>query len=333
MKLIKNAGIIFLMLLLLTGCIKDRNKDTEPELILRYADNQPDYYPTAQAAEYFASLVKEKTDGRIEIEVFANGELGDEQSTLEQIRFGGIDFSRFSLGSLSALYPVYSVLQLPFLYRDEEHMWKVLDSELGDALLKASEEKDLYGLCWFDAGARSFYSRIPIRNTAGLAGLRIRVQESDLMSRMIELVGATPVQMAYGDVYSALKLGLIDGAENNEPSYISKEHYQVAPFVFQDEHFRVPEIMLMSQNARNRIAAVDSSYPGVISECAKEASLRERELWKKAEENAKSTMAEKGCIIYEADEAEKKKLRELMSPIYDEFSAEFGSLIESIETF
>lgn len=323
--------LLSLIILLVTNsCIKVKAPTTEPDLILRYADNQPEYYPTTQAAQYFASLVKERTNGRIEIEVFYNGVLGDEKSVFEQISFGGVDFSRFSLGTLSELFPTFSVLQLPYLYTDTEHMWRVLDGEIGTKLLNDTSKHSVWGLCWLDAGARSFYSNIPITSTEDLKGKRIRVQESELMSRMIELFGATAVQMSYDDVYSALKLGIIDGAENNGPSYISKEHYQVAPYVFLDEHFRLPEIVMMSDVAKTKIETIDPTFIDIIKECAQESSLYERQLWKRAEEKANAKMKEVECIIIKPDAEELNKLKQTMSPIYEEYDGEMKELIEQI---
>lgn len=323
--------LLSLIILLVTNsCIKVQAPTAEPDLILRYADNQPEYYPTTQAAQYFASLVKERTNGRIEIEVFYNGVLGDEKSVFKQISFGGVDFSRFSLGTLSELFPTFSILQLPYLYRDSEHMWRVLDGEIGTKLLNDTSKPSVWGLCWLDAGARSFYSNIPITNTEDLKGKTIRVQESELMSRMIELFGATAVQMSYDDVYSALKLGIIDGAENNGPSYISKEHYQVAPFVFLDEHFRLPEIVMMSDVAKTKIEKIDPTFIDIIKECAQESSLYERQLWKEAEAKADKKMKEVGCIIIKPDTEELFKLKQTMSPIYEEYEGELKELINQI---
>ncbi len=322
--------ILLCISLLLTSCVKEENKENEPLLILRYADNQPEYYPTTKAARYFAALVKERTNGKLLIEVYGNGKLGDEKSTLAQISFGGIDFSRFSLGTLTDDYPELSVLQLPYLYNDTQHMWRVLDSEIGNSLLEVFPIDSMVGLCWLDAGARSFYSTMQISSPDDLKNLNIRVQESDLISQMIALLGANATQIAYENVYSALKQNLIDGAENNLPSYLSMQHYQVAKYMYLDEHFRIPEVVVMSAEAKKKVEALDSSYMEIIKECAKAASLYEREQWQIAENEALETLMETGCIITHPSLEDKQRMRALMYPIYDLYTGEDKAIIDEI---
>lgn len=210
------------------GCSKTEEYNG-PELILRYAENQPEDYPTTQAALAFADLVAERTEGRVKVVVYSGGELGAEQSVIEQMQYGGIDFARVSLSQLAEYLPALSVLQLPFLYTDAPQMWRVLDGEIGDEFLSGLGAMDLVGLSWFDAGVRSFYTREKVETLADLAGLTLRVQESDMMSEMILDLGAEPAQVVYSRVYAALHNAEIDGAENNWPSYEAMGHYEVAP--------------------------------------------------------------------------------------------------------
>ena len=230
------------------GCSKTEEY-TGPELILRYAENQPEDYPTTQAALAFADLVAERTEGRVKVVVYSGGELGAEQSVIEQMQYGGIDFARVSLSQLAEYLPALSVLLLPFLYTDAPQMWRVLDGEIGDEFLSGLGAMDLVGLSWFDAGVRSFYTREKVETLADLAGLTLRVQESDMMSEMILDLGAKPAQVVYSRVYAALHNAEIDGAENNWPSYEAMGHYEVAPYFLKDEHTRVPELQLASEAA------------------------------------------------------------------------------------
>ena len=189
------------------------------ELILRYAENQPKDYPTTQAALAFADLVAQRTDGRVKVLVYSGGELGAEQSVIQQMQFGGIDFSRVSLSQLAEYEPALSVFAAAVsLYRADQ-MWRVLDGTIGDEFLSTLESLELTGLSWFDAGVRSIYTRQKVTGLADLQGLTIRVQESDMMSEMITDLGAKPVKVVYSKVYAALHNGEIDGAENNWPSY------------------------------------------------------------------------------------------------------------------
>lgn len=320
------------LLLLLMGCSRSMAKNEGPVLILRYADNQPMDYPTTTSARYFAAMVSDRTEGKIQIRVFGGGELGEELEVLDQVAYGGIDFSRFSLGTLSMFQPQTKVLQLPYLYRDSAHMWRVLDGPIGEAFLASMQRYGAVGLCWFDAGVRSFYTTEPVGRLEDLQGKVIRVQESELMSETIRLLGARSVQIPYGSVYSALQTHKIDGAENNIPSYQFTGHYEAAPYLFLDEHFRLPEVVLMSFAAKGKIASVDPSYVEVIMQCAKEASLYERELWRKAEQECEEKLKASGCIITYPDQAEISRWRNAMRGIYDQFAGEDAETIRQIQS-
>ena len=313
-----------------SGCGHQPVQD-EPgaELILRYAENQPEDYPTTQAALAFADLVAQRTDGRVKVLVYSGGELGAEQSVIQQMQFGGIDFSRVSLSQLAEYEPALSVLQLPYLYTDANQMWRVLDGSIGDEFLSMLDSLELTGLSWFDAGVRSFYTRQKVTGLADLQGLTIRVQESDMMSEMITDLGAKPVQVVYSKVYAALHNGEIDGAENNWPSYEAMGHYEVAPYFLKDEHTRVPEIQMASPAVMDKLAALDERYPEVIRLCARESARVERELWAQQEAESEQNMRAAGIDVTEPDEEEKAKFRAAVQPMYDEFSSQ-GELIARI---
>ena len=211
--------LLLTSLLLLTGCTS-KPEEPVPEFVLTYAENQPEGYPTVLAAQRFAELVEELTGGRVIIQVKHSGEFGSESEVLEQMAFGGIDFARVSLAELSDEIPSLNVLQLPFLYRDAEHMWRILDGEIGTEFLTVFEEAGLVGLSWYDAGARCFYTDVsPIRSPADMGGLTVRVQDSQMVMDMVKLLGAEPVTFHYGDVSYAFEMGKIDAAENNWPAY------------------------------------------------------------------------------------------------------------------
>ncbi len=331
-ELLSAAAVMALMSV--TGCSFPRKNDNtvenKPELILRYAENQPEDYPTTQAALVFAQKVEEKTNGRVKIAVYSGGELGAEQSVIQQMQFGGIDFSRVSLSQLAEYMPSLSVLQLPFLYQDAAQMWRVLDGAVGDEFLASLDTVDLTGLSWFDAGVRSFYTREKVSSLAELQGLTLRVQESDMMSEMVKDLGADPVQVVYSQVYAALHNGEIDGAENNWPSYEAMGHYEVAPYFLKDEHTRVPEILLASVSAMEKLAKMDSSFPGIIRSCARESALLERTLWAAREQESEQNMLEKGITVTELSPEEKQKFKDAVQPLYEMFE-EQKKLIERIQ--
>ena len=310
------------------GCSKTEEY-TGPELILRYAENQPEDYPTTQAALAFADLVAERTEGRVKVVVYSGGELGAEQSVIEQMQYGGIDFARVSLSQLAEYQPALSVLQLPFLYTDAPQMWRVLDGEIGDEFLSGLGAMDLVGLSWFDAGVRSFYTREKVETLADLAGLTLRVQESDMMSEMILDLGAKPAQVVYSRVYAALHNAEIDGAENNWSSYEAMGHYEVAPYFLKDEHTRVPELQLASEAAMEKLAELDERFPDIIRACGKESALAERRLWAEREASAEKHMREWGVEVTTLSAAEKARFRAAVEPVYAAFE-EQSRLIQRI---
>lgn len=320
---------LLVVMLLLVSCSKKEAEESKPLLVLRYGDNQPEYYPTTRAARYFSQIVEEKSGGRIEIEVYGDGKLGSENEVFRMLEYGGVDFMRLSIGTLSAFYPEFEILQLPYLFSSSDHMWRVLDGEVGEYFLSLLNG-DSIGLSWFDAGARSIYTRDQIETLSDLKGKIIRTQENDQMEAIFSLFGAETIQIPYGSVYSELMKRTIDGAENNFPSYIYTGHSDVAKFVFLDEHMRLPEIMIMSRKAMEEISAIDSDLIYIIYEAAMEASLYERQLWKEEEEKAKRDAIKNSCIITYPTEEELAKWKEAVSPIYDELSPEAAEMVERI---
>ncbi|MDO4438029.1 MAG: TRAP transporter substrate-binding protein [Eubacteriales bacterium] len=333
----KKKTIIYSFLFLAIGCFltacfadyKEKKQDeVVPEYVFTYADNQTEDYPTVQAAIYFAELVEERTKGRIQIDINANAVLGDESSVMEQMKFGGIDFARLSLTVLAEEEERLNVLQLPYIYRDAEHMWKVLDGSTGDKFLEITETTGLVGLSWYDAGARSFYtSKKPIRTAEDIKGLRIRVIDSKLMIDMVNALGAVAVPLLYDEVYSGMQTGVLDGAENNFPSYESMKHYEVAGYYTLDEHTRVPEVQAVSAVTWNKLSESDRK---IIRSCAEESALYERELWKKYNEESLDKLKANGAEIIELPQSEIDKFRKAVLPLYEKYCSEYMDLVDEI---
>lgn len=327
----KTVIILLCGAVLLTACSSFKKEKTEavvPEFVLTYAENQAEDYPTTQGAYKFAELVNQRTDGKIEIQVNAGGTLGDERSVIEQLQFGGVDFARVSLSPLAEFVPKLNVLQMPYLYTGPEHMWRVLEGKIGDDFMNSFGGSDLIPLSWYDAGARNFYNSVrPIEKLEDIQGMNIRVQESELMVDTIEALGASPVPMAYGDVYSGLQTGKIDGAENNWPSYESTRHYEVARYYTIDEHTRVPEMQLVAQATWDKLSP---EYQNIIRECAQESAKYERQLWQDREKISEQKVREAGCVITELSAGEKERFQEAVLPMYELYCADYMDIIDQI---
>lgn len=323
--------LLILLLVLFPSCSKTDSVEQKPDFILRYADNQTADFPTSKAAEMFSDLVYEKTEGKIKILVYPDAKLGNENEVLEQVLIGGIDFSRFSLGTFADYVKIFEVLELPFLYRDSDHMWRVLDGEIGDDFIKRTQNSGVVGLSWFDAGARNFYTIKKVNSLSELKGLEIRVQESDFMSAIISALGATAIQIPYSDVYSSLKTWKIDGAENNYPSFVSMGHSEVAKYMLLDGHVRIPELQVMSSITYEKLYKANPEYIDIIYECAKKSALYERELWKKAEEDALVKMKENGVELTPISDEEREFFKNKISSLYENRSQEEKEIIKAIQ--
>lgn len=323
----KRLCILLALLLLLTGCAGGE-RERVPEFVLTYAENQPAGYPTVLGAQRFADLVRERTGGKVVIQVKCGGEFGSEAEVLEQMAFGGVDFARVSLAELSDEIPKLNVLQLPFLYEDADHMWRILDGQIGQDFLGIFGECGLVGLSWYDAGARCFYTDTrPIRRASDLQGMIVRVQGSRMVADMVTLLGAEPLTLDYEDVYYAFEMDKIDAAENNWPAYETRDHWQVARYFTADEHSRVPEIQLASGQVW---AELPEEYRQVIAECARESALYQRELWQVQEEKSRTEVLNQGCREVKLSKSAKNEFRTLLQPLYEQYCADYMDLVEQI---
>ena len=298
--------------------------------VYRLADNQPDGYPTVLGDLAFAKYIEEKTNGAIRIEVYNNSVLGQERETIEQTQTGDIHFIRVGTNPLTSINPLMAALSMPFLYRDREHMFKVLDGPIGQELMESLQRQNLLGLCWFDAGFRSFYNSVrEIKTPADMAGLKIRVQESPLMMDMVRYLGASPTPMAYGEVYTGIQNGVIDGAENNWPSYITSGHFEVAKYFTVNQHMAAPEMILVNTGVWNSLSA---SEKRIVREAAAEGARVERAAWLDAEKRYEAQARAAGCTITELTAAQHQAFVDALTPLYDQAAyASYRELIERIK--
>lgn len=281
--------------------------------VLRSSDTHPDGYPTIEAVRFMGQLIEERTDGRLGVEVFHSAQLGEEKDTIEQTQFGVIDMNRVSLGAFNNLIEETKVVSLPYIFRSVEHMHAVVDSEIGQEILDAFEEHGLIGLAFYDSGARNFYnSERPITSIADMEGMKFRVIQSDVFVDMMGVLGANATPMPYGEVYSAIQTGVIDGAENNFPSFETSGHYEVAPFLTLDEHLIVPEALVMSKTTWDTLTPEDQE---IIRQAARESVPHMRELWAAREAEAEAAVRAAGVEIVE--DIDKQPFIDAMASVYE----------------
>jgi len=295
----------------------------------RAADIQEENYPTVQALRFMDQLVTQGTGGRHRIRVFHSRQLGEENQTIEQTRVGAIDMNRINVGAMGNMAPILNVLALPFLFRSIDHLYKVVDGPIGDEILEALEASGLIGLTFYDSGARSIYTTTrPVNMIDDLSGLRLRVQQSDLMDRMVKALGAEPVGLAYGQVLTALQTKLVDGAENNFPSFISAGHYKAARYYTVTQHTMSPEVLIMSQRAWAELSSEDRI---IFREAARKSSQYMREQWLERERRSEQQAIEAGVSVI--SKIDRKPFEDATKPMRDAMRADprYRSLIERIE--
>ncbi|ODM44855.1 TRAP transporter substrate-binding protein [Cereibacter johrii] len=301
----------------------------ECEVTLRSSDTHPDGYPTVEGVKFMAERAKELSNGRICIEVFPSSQLGEEKDTIEQTQFGVIDMVRASFGSFNDIVPEAQLLSLPYLFRSEEHLHNVMDGPIGDDLARAFETKDLIAVAYYDGGSRSFYnSQKPITKVEDLKGMKFRVMQSDVFVDMMSALGANATPMPYGEVYSSIQTGVIDGAENNWPSYDSSGHFEVAKYYTLDQHLMVPELVAISKIKWDALSPEDQQ---VLRQAAEESEPVQRKLWAEQEKASEEKVVASGAEVVR--EIDKTPFIEAMAPVYEKYvtKPEYQDLVKRIQ--
>ncbi len=286
---------------------------TACEITLRSSDTHPDGYPTVEAVKHMGSLLEERSGGRICVEVFHSAQLGQEKDTIEQTQLGVIDLNRVSLGPFNNIIEETKVFSLPYIFRGTDHMHKVVDGEVGEAILAEFSNHNLVGLAYYDGGSRSFYnSQKPINSIADIEGLKFRVMQSDVFVDMVDALGGNATPLPYGEVYSSIQTGVIDGAENNWPSFESSGHFEVAGYYTLDQHLIVPEVLVMSKASWEKLSADDQA---LVRQAAKDAVPVMRELWAAREKASEEKVRAAGVQIVE--DIDKAPFIAAMDPVYE----------------
>ncbi|MEM6887459.1 MAG: TRAP transporter substrate-binding protein [Pseudomonadota bacterium] len=284
-------------------------------------------YPNTIAMDKFAELVAEKTNGEITLQMFHGGTLGSQPDAIEQVRLGGLEIGNFNLGPIGPVAPEANVVSLPFIFKDVPHMFRVLEGEGGQAIANGMASKGLVPLAWYDAGARSFYNGAkPINTPADVEGMKVRVMNNDLYSGMIAELGGNPSPMAFAEVYQALKTGVVDGAENNWPSYESTGHFEVAGYYSLSQHLIIPECICINAEAYN--AMTDEQRTAVVAAAMESASLQ-RDLWAEREATSRKMVEDGGVIVNEI--ADKGPFQSAMGPVYEAYLSDNPDLRPLVE--
>ncbi len=280
----------------------------------RSSDIHPDDYPTVMAVRHMGELIAQRTNGRHSVKVFSKSALGIEKDTIEQTKLGALAMTRVNVAPMNNICPETMVPTMPFLFSSKEQMRHVLDGAIGDEILKACEAQGFVGLAFYDSGSRSIYSvKKPVKSLADTKGMKIRVQQSDLWVALMEAMGANATPMPFGEVYTALKTGLVDAAENNYPSYESTRHFEVAKYYNKTEHSMAPEILLFSKKTWDTLTPADQK---IIRQAAKESVGYMRKLWDEREEKSLAVVKAGGAQVIEVDKA---SFQAAMKPVYDKF--------------
>ena len=299
------------------------------EITLRSSDTHPDGYPTVEAVKAMAKEVQEKTAGRVCIQVFPSSQLGEEKDTIEQTQFGVIDMIRASFGSFNDIVPSTQLASLPYLFLSEEHLHKVMDGPIGAEIAEDFAAHDLIALAYYDGGARSFYnSQKPIRTVDDLKGMKFRVMQNDVFVDMMSALGANATPMPYGEVYSAIQTGVIDGAENNFPSYDSSGHAEVAKYFTLDQHLMVPELVAVSKLSWDKLSAEDQE---IMRTAAQNSATLQRQLWAEQEKASEEKVEASGAEVI--TDVDKTAFIAAMEPVYAKYvtTPEAKDLVKRIQ--
>ena len=304
--------------------------EAQSKLELKASDVHPAGYPTVVAVENFGKKLEQATGGRITVKMFPSMQLGGEKEAIEQAQIGAIQLARVSVGALGPVIDELNVFNLPFLFRNSAHMQQVIDGPIGRELLDKitdNPKAGLVGLCWMDAGARSMYdTRKPIMNLADLKGMKMRVMGNPMFVDMMNALGGNGVAMGYDQVFSALQTGVVDGAENNPPSFVFDNHFTVAKYYTLTEHLIVPEVLVMSKKTWDGLSKEDQE---LVRKFSREAQLEERKLWQDYETQAMAKAKAAGIQII--DVADKTAFQAAVKPVWDKYGPRFADMIKRIQ--
>ena len=315
-------GVLLAFTLVFSACKKE-----EKTKVIRLGHALDVSHPVHKAMKFMANRIEEKSNGQLKVDIYPSQQLGSERELIELLQIGSLGMTKVSTGTLENFAPELRVFGLPFLFKDRQHRFDVLESEIGEKLLEASVRNRLKGLTFYDAGSRSFYSTQPLNSPSDLKGQKIRVMESQTAINMVKYLGGSPTPVSWGELYTALQQGIVDGAENNLPSFYLSYHYEVCKYYMVDEHTALPDELLISTVVWDKLSKEEQKW---VKDAAMESSEYEKGIWREAELHALEEIKKAGVkVTY----PEKEQFRAMVQPMYDEFKKdkEMKKTIEAIQ--
>lgn len=295
---------------------------------IRLAHGLDTNHPVHNAMVYLGEQLEERSSGTLKVAIYPNGQLGAERECLELLQIGSLDITKVSAAVLENFIPDYKVLSVPYIFRDKQHAFQVFDGDIGKEILRKGEKYRLRGLTFYDAGSRSFYTKEKmVKEPEDLAGLKIRVQKSNMAVAMVNLLGGAPTPISWGELYTALQQGVVDGAENNLPSFYTSRHYEVCPYYSFDEHTAVPDVLLIGTDSWNRFNEEERQW---IMEASSASAVFQRKLWAQSEEESLAAIKEAGVEVYYPDKGVFEAKTSSISKLFED-TPEILSLIGRIK--
>ncbi len=287
----KIKGVLFILICIcFTACV-----EKEEARILYLAHTLPQTHPVHKGIVEFQKALEKKSGGALKIKIFPDGQLGSEREVLELLQIGSVAITKVSAATLSNFVPEYHVLGIPYLFRDKQHQFDVLEGEIGKSILEKGSKFWLRGLCYYDAGSRSFYtSNKAIRTPEDLNGLKIRVMNNQMAINMVNALGGSATPMAYGELYTAIQQGVVDGAENNPPSFVSSNHYEISKYYTLDQHSSVPDVLLIGTKQWEKLSDEEKQW---VQDAANESAQAQKQFWADSVEECMKIVKEAGVEV------------------------------------
>lgn len=320
-KIYMNYKLILLVIFtFLCSC-----KENDDIKILYLAHTLPQTHPVHKGILEFKKALNEKSNGKMDVKIFPDGQLGSEREVLELLQIGSVAVTKVSAATLSNFVPEYHVLGVPYLFRDKQHQFEVLEGEVGKSILEKGSKFWLRGLCYYDAGSRSFYtSNKAIRTPEDLKGLKIRVMNNQMAINMVNALGGSPTPMAYGELYTAIQQGVVDGAENNPPSFVSSNHHEISKYFTIDEHSSVPDVLLIGTKFWDKLSNQERQW---VQEAAEESAKAQKIFWQESVEESMEIAKKFGVEVITP---EKSLFQEKSKSVLEGFLKDFPEMIDIV---